>query len=142
MSAKLWLVRPDDLTDDDLTRQLFSWFRQAEDDTKGEWTVKAIHEGLIDKSVGVFAAVEDDRILACAGVGTLEFDNLDKIGRFWFCVAEPNTLGRWVHHFTSIAQWMRDNGCSRIDGRFRNGWVRVLKKHGLKQTHAVCEMEL
>lgn len=142
MTSELWYVRPTDLGEDDLTDQLFSFFRQAEHDTQGEWTVKAIHDGIQGKTIEVFAAHENGRVLAVAGIGMLTFTNLTKIGRFWFCVAEPNTLPRWIGHFEAITKWMRDSGCERVDGRFRKGWVRVLRKYGLKDTHAVCEMEL
>ena len=140
--TKLWFVKATDFDNDILTDQVFAFFRQAEHDTKGEWTVKDIHNGLKDRSLAVFAAVDGETVLCCACVGILQFANMDRIGRFWFCVALPNTMPEWVHHFETIMDWMRDEGCSRVDGRFRKGWVRVLRKCGLRDTHAVCEMEL
>ena len=140
--TELWYVRPSDLANDDLTDQLFTFFRQAEHDTRGEWTVRAVHNGIVGRELAVFAAVESGRVLCVACVGFIDFENKDRIGRFWWCVAEPNTMPRWIHHFEDIAGWMRSEGCSRVDGRFRKGWVRVLRKYGLKDTHAVCEMEL
>ena len=144
MTSQLWEVTARDLEDQDAVDHLWPLFKQVERDTRGEWTLKAIVEGIQEpeSALSVFAAVEDGKVLAIAGVGMLRFSNFDQIGRFWWCVAQPNTLSRWVHHFSSIGDWLKARGCSRIDGTFRKGWVRVLRKYGLKDTHAVCEMEL
>lgn len=140
--VRLWEISPKDLEYDENVSALWPLIEQVERDTRGEWSKGAVLKELRNRTITGFAAHQDGEVLAFAGVEMMRLQNMDQVGRFRWCVAKKNTRDRWVHFFPDLADWMKLRGCSRIDGRFRLGWVRALGKYGLKQTHAVCEMEL
>jgi len=47
---------------------------------------------------------------------------------------------RWLHFLPVVEQWMREQGCTRIEAWCRRGWERVLPQ--FRKTHVLMEKPL
>jgi len=118
---------------------MVSWFHKVEQDTGGRWPSDIVEHEARNANITLFAVVDGGQIIALAGVQMYAIPTGEQIGNIVFCVAEAHTIDLWVDYFGDLKAWMKNHGCTRIEGQFRRGYERVLRDADLTPTHTVFE---
>jgi hypothetical protein len=135
----LWELTPQDLEEANVQDALRTWFHKVERDTGGRWPADVVEEEAGKGDITLFAVVEGGQIVALAGVRMFTIPTGEQIGSIPFCVAKAHTLELWIDYFGDLKAWMRQRGCTRIEGQFRRGFERVLRDADLTPTHTFFE---
>ena len=137
--VEAWWVNPATL-DTRAYAHLAPWLKQLEGDTGGEWAVPDVLAQMHDGTLQLLAAVVDGEVKAVAGLQVKRFRNADMVGSVSFCVGSGRKV--WQHLFDDMVDWFRAQGCTRVAGQMRKGWLRALAGRTFKVTHVVAEMEI
>lgn len=109
--------------------------------TRGRWTPESIFDGLTDRRLQLWVAIQDTssgkcRITACA---VTEINNYPgkKVCTVMFGCGDGRE--NWQHHMATIEAWAREQGCNAIEAVARKGWAKLLD---WDFTHVFIEKEL
>ena len=84
--------------------------------------------------------------------GELDLDDLydgiaDKRMQLWVAVVEDTgvivaAMVTEIVNYPKIKDWAKSEGCSRVEGLARDGWVRVLKEYGFRKLYNLCGVDI
>lgn len=116
------------------------WVRSAVDEYALLETAETYKARCLDRSAQLWLIVDQDQVVGC---GITEIYPTNKGMTCAVPVVAAVTMGdALVPVFDVIEAWAREQGCVRLQGYGRMGWVRALKPHGWRPRAVEIEKDI
>jgi len=116
------------------------WVRSAVDEYALLETVESYKARCLDRSAQLWLIADQDQVVGC---GITEIYPTNKGMTCAIPVVAAVSMGdALVPVFDTIEQWAREQGCVRLQGYGRLGWIKALKPYGWRPRAVEIEKDI
>ena len=107
----------------------------------GELDLDDIYESIEDKTMQLWIAVKEDPkdIVASMVTEVIDYPQM-KVARM--VVIGGGHMDDWLPFMSTVMKWASLEGCDRLEGLARDGWIRTLKDYGFKKLYSLIGVDL
>ena len=98
--------------------------QKAVDKGQHDYSLEDIKSCLLNRDMQLWVWVEENKIIACCITSVVIYPQR-KICQLPYIAGAG--LKQWLQHEDTIITWAKAQGCTKLEGFDRGGWLRVLK---------------
>lgn len=98
--------------------------QKAVDKSQEDYTLEDIQNCLLNRSMQLWVWVVEEKIIACCVTMVVCYPQR-KVCQLPYIAGVG--LKQWLACEDAVIKWAKDNGCTKLEGFDRGGWLRVLK---------------
>ncbi len=106
---------------------------------QGEHTKQEIYNALCGRDMQLWVAYNDS---GCLAMCITQIHYFPRCKRLSLLYAGGEEMETWVHHWHTIKEWAKEQGCTKCRFYGRDGWQKKFKCFGFKKIYTVLEADL
>ena len=121
-NCRIVLIHPDDI--DTVWESILPYMEEVVSHSQGEATSDHYYEELSSGSMQLWAAVEEEELLACMVTQIAPYPN-KKVMRI--IALGGVEMDKWIQFLPDVEHWASSVGCTALEAWGRKGWLKILK---------------
>ena len=120
--------------------QVAEMLDKAAKTTDGRFDKLSILDELMARTIELWVIYDDTTPVAALTTRVVPYRNFKTLSIDW---VGGGRMNGWLDNvMDTLKRYAKDHGCSRLEGRGRAGWKRVLSRYGWKPDYVAYELEL
>lgn len=120
--------------------QVAEMLDKAAKTTDGRFDKLSILDELMERTIELWIVYEDKEPVAALTTRVVPYKGFKTLSIDW---VGGHKMSGWLDNvMDTLKSYAKDQGCSRLEGRGRAGWKRVLGRYGWKPDYVAYELEL
>jgi hypothetical protein len=124
----------------DIWPQVAEMLDKAARTTNGRFDKLSILDELMNNTIELWVVFDDKVPVAALTTRVSPYVEYKTLSIDW---VGGSRMRDWIGDaMKTLKSYARDQGCRKLEGRGRSGWIRALKKYGWKPDYTALELEL